>query len=295
MHMQITVVGAGRIGAGIGLGFAGHGATVTYLVRDAARAESQIRALAGELVEIGPPAWASSHPAAWSLETSIARLPPSDLIIESVPEDIRVKVPLLGELSRAQPGAILCSNTSSLPITALAAEVSSPERVAGMHFFYPAPLMPLTELVPGERTSPATLDACEKILRDHGKTPIRLRTDNPGFVWNRLTVAVLREAKALVESGLISPRDMDLVMEQGLARRWSLTGPFASAILGGVGTFETVGRNLLRLLSTAPDLEGLARVLDGYVPDPEALARWRNDELNARDRAAQTRGPAPGR
>ncbi len=293
--MHIVIVGAGRMGAGIGLGFAGHGASVTYMVRDRARAEARIAAVAAELIEIGPPAWPASDPPAYTVETSIDRLPRSELIVESIPEDLELKVPLLRELSEAQPDALLCSNTSSLPITELAAQVVSPERVAGMHFWYPPPLMPLVELVPGEMTSTATLDSCEQVLRNHGKTPVRLRADNPGFVWNRLTVAVLREAKALVESGLVNARTVDLVVEQGLARRWSLTGPFASAILGGVPTFETVGRNLLPLLSSADDLEGLTEILDGYIRDPEALARWRNRELNARDRADRSRGDPPAR
>lgn len=293
--MQVTVVGAGLMGAGIGLGFAGHGASVTYLVRDRARAEGRIATLAAELIEIGPPAWPSPGAVAYSVETSIGRLPRSELIIESVPEDLGLKVSLLRELCEAQPDALVCSNTSSFPISDLAAHVTRPERVAGMHFWYPPPLMPLVELVPGAMTSTATLDACEQLLRGHGKTPIRLRADNPGFVWNRLTVAVLREAKAIVESGLVSAADVDLIVEQGLARRWSLTGPFASAILGGVRTFETVGRNLLPLLSSADDLEGLAELLDGYVGDPEGLARWRNRELNARDRAGASDALPPAR
>ena len=86
-----------------------------------------------------------------------------------------------------------------------------------------------------------------------GRFPSRLLRDvNPGFVWNRLVGTLsLREATSLVAQGVVTARDVDLVVEQGLARRWSLTGPFASAVLGGVSTFETVGRNLLPQLSSA--------------------------------------------
>jgi 3-hydroxybutyryl-CoA dehydrogenase len=213
----------------------------------------------------------------------VDELPGSDLIIESIPEQRDLKRALLAELATAQPRALLCTNTSSLGITALAAELHRPKRFAGLHFWYPAPLMPLVELVPGERTEQAALAEIEQIVRQHGKTPIVLARDIPGFVWNRLVVAVLREAASLVEQGVVGPRDIDLVVEHGLARRWSLTGPFASAVLGGVSTFETVGANLLPLLDQRTSLDALTELLAGYVPDRAALSAWRDRRLAERD------------
>jgi 3-hydroxybutyryl-CoA dehydrogenase len=279
-QMQIVVVGTGRMGAGIGLGFAQHGAAVTYLTRDSSRARDAVARVAAEFVAIG--AVDRQRGEALDFCTEIDDLPSSQLIIESVPEDLALKVPLLAELSRAQPDALLCSNTSSLSITAIAADTARPDRVAGMHFWYPAPLMPLVELVPGSETTDDTLDRGARILAEHGKVPIRLQRDLPGFVWNRLVVAVLREAMSLVAQGVVTAREIDLVVEQGLARRWSLTGPFASAVLGGVSTFETVGRNLLPQLSSATDLEGLAGMLSDYVADTDGLNTWRNQQLSAR-------------
>lgn len=285
--MHVAVVGTGLMGTGIGLGFAHYGASVTYLVRDRDRAQRVVRKLADEMAAIGIADRDLAEDV--SLCTTVDGLPPSDLIIESVPENRALKVALLAELSSAQPRALLCSNTSSLSITDIASGTMRPERVAGMHFWYPPPLMPLVELVPGERTSAGALDLGMELLRSHGKTPIRLTRDIPGFVWNRLVVAVLREAKSLVEQGVVSAREVDLVVEQGLARRWSLTGPFASAVLGGVATFETVGGNLLPRLSTDTDLGGLSLLLDGYVSHPDSLDAWRNRQLAARtDLAAWT-------
>lgn len=279
--MQVVVVGSGLMGAGIGLGFAQHAASVTYLTRRPLHARDAVARVAGEFVALGIVDKESVD--GLSFCTDIDDLPSSDLVIESVPEDLALKIPLLAELSQAQPGALLCSNTSSLSITSIAAGTVRPDRVAGMHFWYPAPLMPLVELVPGSETSDDCLDCGAQILIDHGKVPIRLQRDFPGFVWNRLVVAVLREAKSLVEQGVVTARDVDLVVEQGLARRWSLTGPFASAMLGGVSTFETVGRNLLPQLSSASDLEGMTAMLQDYVGNIDELNAWRNQQLAARE------------
>jgi 3-hydroxybutyryl-CoA dehydrogenase len=282
-RMRVSVVGAGLMGAGIGLGFRQHGAEVMYLVngpRGISRADQAVRELAAELVEIGVAERGFADDV--RLCASIDELPDSDLVIESVPEQQGLKRALLADLSAAQPTALLCSNTSSLSITALATDIVRPQRFAGMHFWYPAPLMPLVELVPGEHTINETLERAGQILSNHGKTPITLARDIPGFVWNRLVVAVLREAKFLVEQGVVGARELDLVVEHGLARRWSLTGPFASAVLGGVATFETVGANLLPQLDDATELDGLTALLDGYVPDPKALAAWRVRRLAER-------------
>jgi 3-hydroxybutyryl-CoA dehydrogenase len=279
--MHVVVVGTGLMGAGIGLGFAQHGASVTYLTRRPLQAREAVTRVAGDFLALGIVDKASVDGLAFCGE--IDDLPASELVVESIPEDLALKIPLLAELSKAQPDALLCSNTSSLSITSIAVGTVRPDRVAGMHFWYPAPLMPLVELVPGNETSDDCLDRGAQILVDHGKVPIRLQRDFPGFVWNRLVVAVLREAKSLVEQGVVSARDVDLVVEQGLARRWSLTGPFASAVLGGVSTFETVGRNLLPQLSSASDLTGMADMLQDYVENIDELNAWRNQHLAARE------------
>jgi 3-hydroxybutyryl-CoA dehydrogenase len=279
--MQVVVVGTGLMGAGIGLGFAQHGASVTYLTRRPLQAREAVAKVAGDLVALGVVDKEAVEGLAFC--PAIDDLPASELVIESIPEDLTLKIPLLAELSKAQPDALLCSNTSSLSITSLAVGTVRPDRVAGMHFWYPAPLMPLVELVPGDQTTGESLDRGARILVDHGKVPIRLLRDVPGFVWNRLVVAVLREATSLVAQGVVTARDVDLVVEQGLARRWSLTGPFASAVLGGVSTFETVGRNLLPQLSSASDLTGMADMLQDYVANIDELNAWRNQQLAAQE------------
>jgi 3-hydroxybutyryl-CoA dehydrogenase len=282
--MRVAVVGAGLMGVGIGLGFCQYGAHVTYLVHGRharPRAERAVGEAAAELVDLGVAEAGFADRVVYC--GVVTELPGCDLIIESIPEQRDLKLAILAELATAQPRALLCTNTSSLGITALGADLHRPQRFAGLHFWYPAPLMPLVELVPGQRTDPTALVEIEQIVRQHGKIPIVLARDIPGFVWNRLVVAVLREAASLVEQGVVSARDIDLVVEHGLARRWSLTGPFASAVLGGVPTFETVGANLLPLLDQRTSLAALTELLAGYVPDRAALSAWRDRRLAERD------------
>lgn len=274
---DVAVVGAGRMGAGIGLVFASGGARVTFLVRDVRRARDRVASHIDELRELR--AIGEDLALHYEVVDSMDDLPECDLIVESVPEDVGLKSALLEPLSKAYPDAIIGTNTSSLPITDLAKSVTRPERFLGTHFWYPPMLMPLVELVPGSDTSADAMDMCEAFLGSCGKVPVRLRQDYPGFLWNRLQVAVLREAKHLVEAGVADPSTVDLVVEQGLARRWAITGPLASAKLGGIPTFEAVGRNLLPLLSDAGSLDGLGDALRDYVTDPAALDRARNAAL----------------
>lgn len=267
------------MGAGIGLGFLRSGAAVTFLARDEARARLRLADAVGRLHAVLREGCPSD--AQLDVVTSVEELPICHLVIESIAEDAEAKRELLRELSAAQPHALLGTNTSSLPISELASAVLDPGRFAGTHFWYPPPLMPLVELVPGTETTTDAMDRWATALGAAGWLPVRLRRDVPGFLWNRLQVAVLREAKHLVESGVADARTVDLVVELGLARRWSVTGPLATAALGGITTFETVGRNLLPQLSDAADLAGLATVLAGYVDDADALDRRRNQELSA--------------
>jgi 3-hydroxybutyryl-CoA dehydrogenase len=267
------------MGVGIGLSFAASGADVTVLSRNAARGTFAIARAGQRLVSLGVLAGADAESV--RVVEDPARLPRCCLVVESLPEDLELKRALFATLSLCQPEAILASNTSSLRITDIARDASRPERIVGTHFWYPAPLMPLVEVVPGEATDGATLEGTSQLLSCMGKTPVTLQRDIAGFVWNRLTVAVLREAKWLVDEGVVEARDIDLVVERGLALRWSLTGPFSSAALGGAAIFETIGANLAPQLSAARDLSGLADLVDGLVTDPGQLDHWRSTRLAA--------------
>jgi 3-hydroxybutyryl-CoA dehydrogenase len=139
----------------------------------------------------------------------------ADLIIEAAPEDLELKRELFGKLSKgARPEAILATNTSSLPITAIASAASKPERVIGLHFFNPVPAMKLLEIVHGERTHPMVVTAARAVGARMGKEVVVVR-DAPGFATSRLGIALAMEAIRMLEEGVASAEEIDRAIELG--------------------------------------------------------------------------------
>ena len=139
----------------------------------------------------------------------------ADLIIEAAPEDLQLKKELFAKLSKAaRPDAILASNTSSLPITAIASAAARPERVIGLHFFNPVPAMKLLEIVQGERTHPLVVAAARAVGARMGKEVVVVR-DAPGFATSRLGIALAMEAIRMLEEGVASAEEIDRAIELG--------------------------------------------------------------------------------
>ena len=139
----------------------------------------------------------------------------ANLVVEAVPEDVELKQDVLGEAEEVAPAdAVLASNTSSLPVTEIAAALESPERFVGLHFFNPVHIMALVEVVVAEQTSEETRQFATEFVEDVHKTPIEV-TDSPGFASSRLGVSLGVEAMRMLQEGVASPRDVDQAMELG--------------------------------------------------------------------------------
>ncbi len=287
--LRVLVVGAGRMGSQIGCEYARAGHVVAFSTRDPARARATVERVLAEARALGvfSPEEAAAVTARVAVhEPARAAQDPADLVVESIPEDLELKAAVLGELAAAMPEAVVASNTSSLSITTLGERVGAPERTVGTHYWNPPLLMPLVELVAGERTDADVLDLARHALASAGKRPVLVR-DVPGFIWNRLQAALLREALWLVEQGVATPDTVDEVVRDGLARRSRLTGPFETAALGGVDTFMRVAANLLPRLSAATDAAGLERWTKRSPAELDRLRQRRDRALAeqlARDR-----------
>lgn len=158
----------------------------------------------------------------------------ADFIIEAVPEDLELKRKIFGAIDEAAPAqAILASNTSQFSITAIAAATKHPERVVGMHWFSPAVLMRLIEIVRGLETSDETLATTVDMARRLGKDPVLCRRDSPGFITTRLLAALTNEAQHIVEEGLATPEDVDKACRLAFGHPM---GPFETADLTGLDT-----------------------------------------------------------
>jgi 3-hydroxybutyryl-CoA dehydrogenase len=165
------------------------------------------------------------------------------VVVEAVPEDVQLKKGLLRDLDRVLgPEALLATNTSSISITALAAATSRPERVVGLHFFNPAPVMALVEVVKGLLTSEAVVERAKSFAEDLGKTPVVVG-DSPGFLVNALLVPFLNQAVRMVERGYASPEDVDRAMTLGAGHPM---GPFALLDLIGIDVALSVQEVLFR-------------------------------------------------
>jgi 3-hydroxybutyryl-CoA dehydrogenase len=218
----------------------------------------------------------------------------AQVIVESVVEDLVEKKAALLPVVARNPDAIVASNTSSIPITAIGAAIGAGARTVGAHYWNPPLLMPMVELIRGDETDEAVVAQMTATLRALGKRPVLVDRDVQGFAWNRLQLALLREAVWLVENGVASPATVDEIVRDGLARRWRYTGPFQTAALGGAATFERVANLLWPALSTATALQGLRQWLEESPQTTEALRERRDGGLAADMRADLEREAGAG-
>ena len=167
----------------------------------------------------------------FALTTELADLAHCDLVIEAVLEELPLKRELFGELDGILGAdAILATNTSALSVTEIATATNRPERVVGMHFFNPAPLMPLVEIVKAELSSDAAVDAAYAVGERLGKQPIRCH-DTPGFVVNRVLIPLLNDCLRVLDEARVSPEDLDTAMTAGAG--WPM-GPCTLVDLVGI-------------------------------------------------------------
>ena len=149
-----------------------------------------------------------------------------DLVIECIPERLDIKQTLFARLETlARPDTLLSSNSSSFPISAIAQGLKTADRMVGLHFFMPAHLTPLVEVVCGERTSPESARNLHSFMRQCGMVPVLVRRDLPGFLANRLQHALAREAFSLIDAGVASPEDVDAAVRFGFGFRFLAAGP----------------------------------------------------------------------
>jgi 3-hydroxybutyryl-CoA dehydrogenase len=152
--------------------------------------------------------------------------PSMDLVIECIPEKLELKQRLFAELvQRTRTDAIVCSNSSSFPISAIAQGLATDQRMLGLHFFMPAHLVPLVEVVMGEHSAPALADSLSVFMHSCGMVPVLVRKDLPGFLANRLQHAMAREAFALIDAGVATPEDVDAAVRFGFGFRFLAAGP----------------------------------------------------------------------
>lgn len=190
-----------------------------------------------------------------------------DLIIESLAEDLELKQKVFKQLDElCSPNVILATNTSGLSPTDISKYTKHPERIAVAHFWNPPQLIPLVEVVPGEKTSEDTMTKVMEWVEFIGKKSVRMEKECLGFIGNRLQLALLREALYIVEKGWAKPEEVDKAIEYGHGRRLSATGPLCSADLGGLDIFHNISSYLFEDLCNYAEP---SKLLQGMVESGE--------------------------
>jgi 3-hydroxybutyryl-CoA dehydrogenase len=252
---RIAVVGAGMMGQGCAHAFAAAGHQVMLQSLDDELFRGVLERIRVDLVFLAERGVGSMD----GVEATVSRitttprldeaLDGADFVLECIYEDLEAKRGLFHEMERlAGPRVILATNTSVIRITEIAQACEHRDRVVGVHWWNPAYLVPLVEVVPGEETSEETVQAALAILRESGKYPLRINKDVPGFVGNRLLHALYREAFSIVEEGIADAATVDRVFKFGPGMRFPVLAPFEHADMVGLDLTLAVESYLLKFL-----------------------------------------------
>jgi 3-hydroxyacyl-CoA dehydrogenase len=252
---RAAVIGTGTMGPGMGAVLARAGLE-TALYDVSAEALERAKAGAGLAEGVLDRLEAPSVPGgALRYESDLAAaLDGADVVFEAVPERLELKHEVFRDLeAHTRPDAVLTSNTSGIPITSIAEACERPERVIGLHWSNPPHLIPMIEVIPGERTDPACITATCQLIRTFGYHPV-VEKEIPGFVENRILYAIMRECLDLVDRGIVDPEGLDLNVRWGIGYKLAVIGPMALLDMAGLDIYKAVGSYLNRELSTSGEV-----------------------------------------
>lgn len=261
---KIMIAGAGTMGSSMGETFAKFGYDVTLYdifpealekaknlisinqeteVKEGIVSEAESKALLGRL----------------SYSSDVNVFKEADFVVEAILEKMEIKHKFWEEVSRlVGEDVVLCSNTSGLSITGIAEVIEKPERFCGMHWINPPHIIPLIEIICGEKTDMANAEIVKELSLKVEKKPVIVK-DAPGFVLNRIQFAIMRECLHIVEQGIADPEAVDDVMKYGLGIRYACLGPFQVADLGGLDIFYNISSYLFADLCDKKEAFGLLK------------------------------------
>ena len=285
------VIGGGTMGVGIIAMFLGGGWTVDVVSRSASTRDGLAAAAAKALAAMGKPSSTAG------LRT-FATLPEADwqkidIAVETVTEDLALKQRLFAEMEElATPGCALASNSSSFPISEIARGLKTQARMMGLHFFMPAHLIPLVEVVRSIHTDVTEAERVGDIMKALGKRPVQVKKDVIGFLGNRIQGALMREALWLIEEGVASPEDIDATVRLSFGFRYAAAGPIVQKEHSGWDTTCAVAKIIWPDLNNA---KGPPPILQKNVDEGRIGFKTRrgffewDDESMAKERARYER------
>ncbi|MCB9011503.1 MAG: 3-hydroxyacyl-CoA dehydrogenase family protein [Actinobacteria bacterium] len=252
---RVAVIGTGTMGPGMGATLARIGIDVAmYDVSAEAleRAKGMVGMAEGVLDRLEAP---SAPGGSVSYHDDLAAaLEGRDMVLEAIPERLELKHEIFKQFEQhCAPDTVLASNTSGIPITAIAEVCDHPERVIGNHWSNPPHLIPMIEVIPGEKTSQEVLERTCTLVREIGYHPV-VEKEVPGFVENRVLYAIMRECLDLVDRGIVSPEALDLNVRWGIGYKLAVIGPMALLDMAGMDIYNAVGSYLNKDLCNRDDV-----------------------------------------
>lgn len=262
MIQRVAIIGLGTMGPGIAARLARGG--VDVMAHDIApeaieRARTMLDAAETVLDNLGIEASEKGGSVRFTdrIEDAVTD---ADLVIENVPEKEDIKADIYRRIEGLiSPDTIVASDTSGIPITRLQAHISNPARMVGMHWSNPPHIIPMIEVIGGERTAPETVQTIRDFIRSLGLLPVLLKQDVPGFVENRVLYALLREVVDLVERGVIEPEDIDTCVSWGIGYKLAVIGPMALLDMAGMDIYHSVSSFLNEDLCDRKDVAPFVR------------------------------------
>ncbi len=257
-----TVIGSGSMGPGIAALLARSGSQVRLndISQDALdRARKVIDGATAVLDDLGTPVVEGGSV---TYETDQRRaLEGADLVIEAVPEKLELKRMVLQQVEEiVSPTTIIATNTSGIPITTMAESMENPERFIGMHWSNPPHLIPMIEVIKGEKTSETVEKELVTMVESFGYEAVRQR-EKAGFIENRVLYAILRECMALLEEGVATQKDLDTCVKWGIGYKLAVIGPMRLVDMAGLDIYESVASYLNEDLDARGDVSEIVKTL----------------------------------
>lgn len=254
---RAAVVGLGTMGPGIAATLSRAGMTVSAFDVSAdqrAKAPQMVDVAMGVLTNLGTPD-RSNGAKVTIAETLADCVKGADLVVETVPEKLDLKLKVFEEIDKAVgKDCVIASNTSGIPVSKLQAGNSAPGRVVGMHWSNPPHVIPMIEVIAGEKTDAGTVTWMCDTIKELGLLPVVVQKDVAGFVENRILYALLRECVDLVEQGVIDAEGLDTCVSWGIGYKLSVIGPMALLDVAGLDIYQAVGSYLNKELCTRGDV-----------------------------------------
>lgn len=291
MSQYVAVIGTGTMAAGIAAGFISHSIPVAILGRSKEKSGDCLKKAIQLAVKIG------LHGENASLDmTSIEAAQVSTTmesweawdecfwIIETVAENLELKKQIFAYLDDKVPAHIpIGSNSSGFPITKISADLKSANRMMGAHYFMPAEVVPLVEIVMGEKTESAFAEKVCQIYKDIDKKPVLVKKDIPGFLANRIQHALMREALSLVQEGIASPEDIDDAVRYSFGFRYAAVGPMTQKEISGWDGMANAAKEIYPSLSNIttlpPKIVQLMKDGKTGMKAGEGFRKWTPEEI----------------